>query len=373
MYKTDKKVLFITSSMTLGGIERVLCTITDNLVDDYNITILCLEKAKPFYKVNNKISILYVSKYFDVFYKAYRYIHNGFKKYFGIKLKPNLFIKSLCANFHFSTYDIIIFLPYSFFMFPKLIEECTSSKNIMWMHNNYKVYFEDYYKYMPRELKEAIGHCDCIVSLTNEDKQGFGAYSDKVITINNPVTIDNKGFISNLQSKIISITCRFSIMHKGLDYLVQISKKIPANWKIAVAGTGSRDEIRDFKKLIKEANVESKFILRGALEGKELIDHYMNSSIYVMTSRWEGFGLVLTEAMSFGLPVISFENSGSKEILQDGKVGILIEQGDIVEFSNKLNLLIDNFCLREELSKKSLTRVKSFKREVIIGQWRGIL
>ena len=54
MYKTDKKVLFITSSMTLGGIERVLCTITDNLVDDYNITILCLEKAKPFYKVNNK-------------------------------------------------------------------------------------------------------------------------------------------------------------------------------------------------------------------------------------------------------------------------------------------------------------------------------
>lgn len=70
-----------------------------------------------------------------------------------------------------------------------------------------------------------------------------------------------------------------------------------------------------------------------------------------MTSRWEGFGLVLTEAMSFGLPIIAFENSGSNEVLDNGKYGIVVEQGNVEEFSRELNRMISDYDLRKNTLK----------------------
>ena len=92
-----------------------------------------------------------------------------------------------------------------------------------------------------------------------------------------------------------------------------------------------------------------------------------------MTSRWEGFGLVLTEAMSFGLPIISFDNSGANEVLDNGKYGLLVEQGNVENFSKELNRMISSYELRKEYSQKSLERIIDFDIEHIIKQWDDIL
>ncbi len=92
-----------------------------------------------------------------------------------------------------------------------------------------------------------------------------------------------------------------------------------------------------------------------------------------MTSRWEGFPLVLAEAMNFGLPIISFENGGSNEVLENGKYGKLVEQGNVELFSEELNRMISDIQLRKEYAVKSLQRAKSLQLDSIIKQWEKIL
>src|SRR5699024_31896 len=101
---------------------------------------------------------------------------------------------------------------------------------------------------------------------------------------------------------------------KGLDYLIEIGKVLNENWEILVAGDGADKDT--FNQMIKENYLEDKIILKGSLKSEELVDLYKSGSIFISTSRWEGFGLVITEAMSFGLPIVSFNNSGPREILK---------------------------------------------------------
>jgi Glycosyltransferase len=105
------------------------------------------------------------------------------------------------------------------------------------------------------------------------------------------------------------------------------------------------------------------------LYGKALKKHYLKSSIYLMTSRYEGFGLVLLEAMNFGLPIIAFSQSGSKEILNNGKYGILVSNGDVEAMYEKLLDFINDVNLREEYQQKSIKRVKDFSLDAITKQW----
>ncbi|MEG1009050.1 MAG: hypothetical protein RSF67_04415, partial [Clostridia bacterium] len=96
--------------------------------------------------------------------------------------------------------------------------------------------FEGYFSKVKDSLIESMQAADAVVALTEEDKRGYGVISENVVKINNPITLDNLGLVSDLNEKIISITCRYDIQHKGLDYLVKIAKKLPEDWKIAIAG-----------------------------------------------------------------------------------------------------------------------------------------
>lgn len=114
-------------------------------------------------------------------------------------------------------------------------------------------------------------------------------------------------------------------------------------------------------------------ILLGALNGKELNNHYLNSSIYIMTSRWEGMPLVLAEAMSFGLPIIAFSQTGSNEVLANGKYGVLVENGNVSELTNQLIMLINDVEKRKQYQKLSLERVEDFQLKNIITKWNEVL
>src|SRR5699024_4738402 len=117
-----------------------------------------------------------------------------------------------------------------------------------------------------------------------------------------------------------------------------------------VAGDGADKDT--FNQMIKENYLEDKIILKGSLKSEELVDLYKSGSIFISTSRWEGFGLVITEAMSFGLPIVSFNNSGPREILKNGQYGILVEQDNVEEFSRKVNELVQDRIIRKSFQDK---------------------
>jgi len=156
-----------------------------------------------------------------------------------------------------------------------------------------------------------------------------------------------------------------------LDYLIEIAKILPDDWEIRVAGSG-RDNKR-FKKLIEKNRLTNKILWVGPKNGEELTNHYLNSSIFLMTSRFESFGLVLVEAMNYGLPIIAFSQTGSDEILKNEQYGLVAENGNIKEISDKLMQLISDKNQREFWSKKSKERSKDFSLEKIAIEWEHIL
>lgn len=77
-----------------------------------------------------------------------------------------------------------------------------------------------------------------------------------------------------------------------------------------------------------------------------------------MTSRWEGFGLVLVEAMDFGLPILAFSRTGSNEVIANGKHGVLVENGDVSELTNQLTMLINDVEKRSNINNYHYKELK---------------
>lgn len=90
MINRNKKILFITSSLNMGGIERVLATCVNELSQKYSIYVFCLERSEPFFDLNRNITVLYAPKIFAFTLKAGRLLHNGLKKYFNMNFKLTL-------------------------------------------------------------------------------------------------------------------------------------------------------------------------------------------------------------------------------------------------------------------------------------------
>ena len=361
--------MIVVGTLTAGGMERVNTVLANKLGETQDVFLYTIRgDTDSFYPLtiplikNNKtesssrrLNILRLSGLLRL-----KFINHWIYKKEAAK------IIEIIDN---ETPDTIIFnaenvlcLPYVKKAFPKI-------NYISWLHNNADTYFNRVFKGIKTDFIKSLEQSDKVVSLTNEDNEIFKSFNEDTIAISNPLTINNHD-ISTLDTKIISWTGRLTHPMKGIDYLAEIASRLPDDWRISVAGSGD-DEL--FDKFLKRYHAEHKVICQGVLKGEALNSHYLNSSIYLMTSRWEGFGLVLAEAMSFGLLIVAFEQSGSREVLQAGNVGIIIENGDIEKIVQVLLKLIADKDKRIAYQKKSLERVKDFDIDTIVKQWEAIL
>jgi len=365
-------ILVVADDFRVGGLQRVTAKIGQNLSAKHHVDFLSILSEKNFYLAENPFIGISNQQYLGVriFSKLFRII--GFNSNFSFE--SYVFYRKIKKYItHRNIHTVILSGGWGILVGRYLRNVFPELKIIIWIHNDFDIYINKYYQNQKEELELSIKSADRVVVLTENDKSKILELTNKVERIYNPVTLENTIGNSELDVKIISVVSRYAIEHKGIDYLIQIAKNIPSDWKIALAGTGSVDEILEVESLIRENNVQNKIILRGPLDGMNLQNHYKNSSIYIMTSRWEGFGLVLTEAMNFGLPIISFENNGANEILENGKYGRLVPQGNVELFTNELNNMIGDVEIRKEYATKSLQRVESFKLDNIMRQWEDII
>lgn len=252
-------------------------------------------------------------------------------------------------------------------LIPLIKNELPKIKIIAWQHSSYEVYINNYYKYILDSYLNGLKKADLVVCLTKSDQKKFIKINENTHQIYNPLTIDNKGEICNVNKKNIIFVGRLEMETKGLDFLVDIANALNKDWKILVAGDGSDKD--KFKKMLIKNNLVDRVILKGALNNDKLRELYTQGSIFISTSRWEGFGLAIIEAMSFGLPIVSFANSGPIEILENGKYGKLISKDDVGEFICSLNMLIKNSNERLKMQRKSISRSQDFKMSSIIKEW----
>ncbi len=364
--------LVIGSLGNMGGLEKVSVILANELVQNYEVDLISFSNDKGYYPLDLKLNVIEKNINYTFLERAFRKICNKiFKSNSLSNYKEIFFLREILKK---NDYDVIIASDGNQCMCVNdaLLRQkkVKSIKLIGWMHNDYDVYFNNYYKNYKKKLSTSLTKFNNIVTLTDNSQLEYKIHNKNTIRIYNPLTLE-KTKQSNLENKEIIFVSRLVKEQKGLDFLIEIAKKIKStDWKIRVIGDG--EDSHWLKCEIKENNLQNVIILHGAVTNN-IQDIYSNASLFISTSRWEGFGLVLTEAMACGLPVVAFENSGPNEILNHGQYGILIPKYDTSAFANTLIRLIGDPNELEYYSKKSLERANDFSLKHIVEQWKKII
>lgn len=146
---------------------------------------------------------------------------------------------------------------------------------------------------------------------------------------------------------------------------VSVHTKHP-DWTLTIYGSGRIDQKTN--SIIKQYHMEDSFLIVQPV--KNIIDKYLESSIYVMSSRFEGFGMVLAEAMACGVPCISFDCPyGPSDIIKDGEDGLLVANANIEQLAQKICHLIEHDDERSRMGTKAKENIKRYSRETIMEKW----
>lgn len=222
--------------------------------------------------------------------------------------------------------------------------------------------------WMNKLIKE-LKRLRVFVSLSEEDRARWTEL-ENVRVIYNPLP-----FVPAVQS-----TCRNKqviavgryVEQKGFDRLIDawkiVSEKHP-DWELKIYGDGYLRE--SLQKQAARLHLEDSCRLEHTVSN--IWEKYNESSLFVLSSRFEGFGMVLIEAMACGIPCVSFTcPCGPRDIIRDGEDGFLIENEDIAALAEKINYLIEHEEVRIRMGEKAREHIDRFRIENIALQWKSL-
>lgn len=211
------------------------------------------------------------------------------------------------------------------------------------------------------------------IVLTHADLKTYPRLLQKKLgVIPNFTNINKNSYTAKLDNNIVLAAGRIERI-KGFDLLVEAWKEVVTrypDWTLRIAGGGNPYELTQ---IIKEQKLEESVKLTGPV--KEMSAEYLNSSIFVLSSRSEPFGLVLIEAMSFGVPVVSFDcPNGPREIINDGIDGKLVENGNIKALATAITEMIADKGARKKMGKAAIQKYNDkYTIDKIILMWLSVL
>ena len=369
------KIVYCTPALYMaGGVERVLSLKANYFADvfGYDITIILTEgKDKPlFYPLSEKIKVINLDVDFEELWTC-----SFIKKIVVYLKKQRIFKQRLTAELMRIRPDITVSLLRREINFINDIKD--GSKKIGELHVNRANYrnFEAgdtnvvkrlFAKYWMRNLVSHLKRLDRFVVLTEEDKASWTELSN-VEVIPDPLAYDIDE-VSPLTSKRVIAVGRY-VYQKGFDLLLHawamIEKQHP-DWELAVYGMGNRSP---YERIIDECHIDrTRCHLNGPTD--DVKKEYLNSSLFVFSSRFEGFGMVLIEAMACGLPVVSFDcPCGPKDIVHHNEDGLLVPSGNTTSLADALRLVICDDSLRQKMAVMAAANVKRFQLTGIARRW----
>ncbi|MGU3352402.1 glycosyltransferase family 4 protein [Bacillus wiedmannii] len=238
-------------------------------------------------------------------------------------------------------------------------------------HLNFQIY--------PDRLKESImksyPKLNYLITLTDDDTDDYQKLFEgtplKIKKITNSVPPLN-GKISNLEEKVIMAAGRLA-PQKGFDLLIESFRPVVAkhpDWKLKIFGFGR--EKNNLQDLIHHYGLYNNVFLMGPTKNIDV--ELSNSSIYALSSRFEGFGMVIVEAMQCGVPVISFDcPKGPAEIIKNNQDGLLIKDGDVDAFTEGLMTLIEDKEKQKRFARLGLKNVKRYEIKNIGRLWEELV
>lgn len=263
----------------------------------------------------------------------------------------SFFIMNKYDIIHFHTVpNISMLIQFPVFLFAKLYRK----KIILHLHVCNQLAMEEYKSY--KLAHWCMKKSDMIVLLANKAKrlldENWKDINTSRCVIYNPCN-DVASIPYSQHEKTILYAGRFTENKCGwllIKAFSLIKNKYP-EWKLNILGDGP--EKAKYINLIKENELEDFVDMPGFLHGDELIRYYQKAGIYAMTSHYEGLPMVVVDAWSYGVPVISTRVGGLTDMIIEDKNGCFFSFDDAKEMSEKLERLMSNYDLREYMSKYS--------------------
>lgn len=385
------KICFIVDQLTgIGGLQRVVINILNKLEENHTneIFLICSKSGNDIenlkYPLNSGIHYvqghnLQQKKFSFLNEKIFRKIHRRIpfgnntkfvqKMYFP-KKELDAFSKFITDN----SIDIVIGITPVMAAFVSLLD--VKSKKIGWLHNTFERYFniKSEYAYGLFDLyKNAFDKLDKLVVLTDHDEEIYqNKFNISTKRIYNPLSfqIEKK---SRLVTNNILFVGRLQYSTKGLDLLGEIIRKVTdMNSKalFTIVGQNVENGKEILKSYLHDSNLEQ--FVNFEEPTSNVIPYYQNAVITVLPSRIEGFGLVATESMEAGVPVVSFRTEGPSEIIENGKNGYLVDKFDTDEFARKIIYLLRDRKKLIEMGKEAQIRASEFSIGIIISEWERL-
>jgi len=229
---------------------------------------------------------------------------------------------------------------------------------LRWLHTSF----------LMKSITRSARLFDLLVTLNEEDMKDWAEYV-KTTVISNVVHLNPTNKISESTSKRVIFVGRYT-EQKGIDDLFKVWQMVHTkcpDWRLDLYGEGH---------LMGNLLYEAKRLNIGIEVHKpcsDIFSKYIESSIFVMSSIFEPFGLVLPEAMSCGLPVVAFDCPyGPKEIIEDGKTGFLIPDRDISYYAEKVCELIKSYDLRKKMGEAAVVSSQRFSYDYVMPLWKDL-
>lgn len=372
------KIVYCTPALYMaGGVERVLTLKANYFAEQfgYDITIILTEgKGKPlFYPLSDKVKVVNLDINFEELWTC-----SFLKKIIVYLRKQRRFRRLLKAELMRIRPDATVSLLRREINFINDIKD--GSRKIGELHVNRANYrnFEAgdanaiknlFAKFWMHSLVAKLKKLDQFVVLTHEDRQAWPELTN-VSVIPDPLSFVHV-HKSTLTNKRVIAVGRY-VYQKGFDLLLQVWAKIERqhpDWQLAVFGDGDRTP---YLQQMQALGIDSsRCHLNGTVP--DIQQEYVDSSLFVFSSRFEGFGMVLVEAMACGLPVVSFAcPCGPKDIVKDGEDGLLVENGNLEAMAGALSRLMNDADLRQSMAQAGIENVKRFNIEQIAHKWKTI-
>ncbi|WP_332020943.1 glycosyltransferase [Kaistella sp.] len=344
MNQKKKKILIRIGSLRHGGAEKVLATFLKNLPDDkYEIDLLLnLYSGKYLSEIPDWINVIYLNKgemittnrIQDIPVKAFRVMYQSV-----LKKSPKLLYSTILKN---KKYDIE-FAAIHGFRDEILNSPLKNSKKIVWIHNDLRK--THFHNYTDNEIRKFFGF-DKIMVISEHIQKDFESLAQnddeksRIVRIYNPLDTeeilrksqeprvksrDKQPETSNRQPVFVSVGTVFP--QKGYDRLLKVHKKLLDEGfihRIKIVGDGY--DFENIKKLKSDLGVVETAEMKGFTDNP--YPHFRNADFYILSSRYEGFPTVLFEAITLKKKIIATEVSGVSEMLENGKLGLIVENSE---------------------------------------------
>ena len=344
------KILLFVSSLYHGGMERIAAVLANHFAEKYDITVADFSDNRKTYPLDPRVELR------DITPRCSR-LFRPIKRLLNIKNVIKSVNPDVIISFSASLNAKVIRVNRLFKKRIIVSERTTVSRRLA--------------KEAEHARKKLYPGTDCVVYVTKEDYDNSPHVKNRTF-IYNPLLFEPYGQYAGREKSVVAIGGLNRWHVKGFDLLLSAWSKICPDfpdWQLEFLGTDADGPVHD---MVENFGISKQVRFLGHSDSVQ--DVLRKKSVYVLSSRNEGFPNSLVEAMSQGCACIAFDcSTGPKEILTDGVSGLLVKNGSVEDMAEKMASLLSDENLRLFLSRNAVEEVKRFDYDVIMKQWDDLL